>query len=104
MRSRLFESTGPHAPTGSFMRIPLKLALAHHWLVGMRGGEKVLESLAALFPGVPIYTLVASKTAINGSLRNHIWSTSPLQRLPGATSHYKKLLAALSPCNFTAKG
>jgi glycosyltransferase involved in cell wall biosynthesis len=74
------------------VRIPLKLALAHHWLVGMRGGEKVLESLAALFPGVPIYTLVASKTAINGPLRNHIWSSSPLQRLPGASSHYKKLL------------
>ena len=74
------------------MRIPLKLALAHHWLVAMRGGEKVLESLAALFPGVPIYTLVASKTAINGVLRNHVWNSSPLQRLPGATSHYKKLL------------
>jgi glycosyltransferase involved in cell wall biosynthesis len=74
------------------MRIPLKLALAHHWLVGMRGGEKVLESLAALFPGVPIYTLVASKARIHGELRNHGWSCSPLQRLPGAISLYKKLL------------
>jgi glycosyltransferase involved in cell wall biosynthesis len=35
---------------------------------------------------------VASRTAINGALRNHVWSSSPLQRLPGATSHYKKLL------------
>ena len=33
------------------MRIPSKLALAHHWLVGMRGGEKVLESLAAPLSG-----------------------------------------------------
>ena len=74
------------------MRIPLKLALAHHWLVGMRGGEKVLESLAALFPGVPIYTLLASKARIQGELRNHAWNCSPLQRLPGAISIYKKLL------------
>ena len=58
----------------------------------MRGGEKVLESLAALFPGVPIYTLVASKARIHGGLRNHLWSCSPLQRLPGAILFYKKLL------------
>ena len=26
------------------------VALAHHWLVSMRGGEKVLEQIGALFP------------------------------------------------------
>ena len=93
LKSRYAKSDlGPHTPTSSFVRIPLKLALAHHWLVGMRGGEKVLESLAGLFPGVPIYTLVASKAGIHGGLRNHVWSCSPLQRLPGAILFYKKLL------------
>ena len=61
-------------------------------MVGMRGGEKVLESLAGLFPGVPIYTLLANKAVIQGSLRNHVWRCSPLARLPGAILLYRKLL------------
>jgi glycosyltransferase involved in cell wall biosynthesis len=69
-----------------------KVALAHHWLVGMRGGEKVLESLASLFPGAPIYTLLGSKAKINGRLSHHEWRCSPLQHLPGAISQYKKML------------
>lgn len=35
----------------------MKVALVHDWLVTYRGGEKVLEQLAALFPSAPIYTL-----------------------------------------------
>ena len=34
-----------------------RAALVHDWLTGMRGGEKVLECLADLLPGAPIYTL-----------------------------------------------
>ncbi|HEX9903164.1 MAG TPA: glycosyltransferase family 4 protein, partial [Acidobacteriota bacterium] len=34
-----------------------KVALVHDWLTGQRGGEKVLEVLAELFPQAPIYTL-----------------------------------------------
>ena len=70
----------------------LRVALAHHWLVGMRGGEKVLENLACLFPGAPIYTLVGSKARIKGELPNHEWRCSSLQRVPGAVSLYKKML------------
>jgi hypothetical protein len=36
----------------------LKIALVHDWLTGMRGGEKVLVSLAQLFPDAPIFTLL----------------------------------------------
>ena len=35
----------------------LKVALVHDWLTGQRGGEKVLEALAEIFPEAPIYTL-----------------------------------------------
>jgi hypothetical protein len=67
----------------------LRVALAHHWLVGMGGGEKVLENLACLFPGAPIYTLVGSKARLKGELPNRC--SSP-QRVPGAVSLYKKML------------
>ena len=68
------------------------VALAHHWLVGMRGGEKVLEEISRLFPDAPIYTLVAKPDRLSAQLRHHAIHTSWLQRLPGGWRHYKKLL------------
>jgi len=69
-----------------------RIALAHHWLVGMRGGEKVLEQIGRVLPGTPIHTLVAQPAKLSPLLRKHPIHTSWLQRLPGASRHYKKLL------------
>ena len=33
-----------------------RVALVHHWLLSMRGGERVLEAIAGLVPDAPIYT------------------------------------------------
>ena len=68
------------------------IALAHHWLVGMRGGEKVLEQFDILFPRAPIYTLIANRANLTDELRRHEIHESSLRRLPGAAKHYKKLL------------
>jgi glycosyltransferase involved in cell wall biosynthesis len=68
------------------------VALAHHWMVSMRGGEKVLEQIGALFPDAPIYTLVANPARLSEPLRRHPIHTSPLQYFPNAARHYKKLL------------
>lgn len=70
--------------------------LTHHWLVRVRGGEKVLEALAELLPDAPIYTLVHDVAGMAGSpLARHTVHTSCLQYLPGATRHYPKLLPLL---------
>jgi glycosyltransferase involved in cell wall biosynthesis len=68
------------------------VAIAHHWMVSMRGGEKVLEQIGALFPSAPIYTLVANPARLSEPLRSHAIHTSPLQYFPNAARHYKKLL------------
>ncbi len=47
------DRTGAAAP-GPACRV----ALVHDWLTGMRGGEKVLESLCRLFPDADLLTLV----------------------------------------------
>lgn len=60
----------------------MKIALVHDWLTGMRGGEKVLERFAALFPDAPIYTLVHEAGSVSASLEAHEIRTSFLQRLP----------------------
>ena len=70
---------GSARSTSSFVRIPLKVALAHHWLVGMRGGEKVLESLADLFP----------------EFRFTLW----WQARPESMEDYETMCGAALPCS-----
>ncbi|MFT4269023.1 MAG: glycosyltransferase [Xenophilus sp.] len=67
------------------------MALVHYWLVGMRGGEKVLEILSDLYPDADIFTLVCDPQAISPKLRRHRIRTSFLQRI-GGVHHYQKML------------
>ena len=36
----------------------MKVAIVHYWLVGMRGGERVLEQLLEMFPDADLFTHV----------------------------------------------
>lgn len=69
----------------------MRVALVHYWLVGMRGGERVLEALCEIFPDADIFTLVADRHAISPAIARHRIETSFLQRL-GGQRHYRKLL------------
>lgn len=70
----------------------MRVALVHDWLTGMRGGERVLERLGAMFPDAPIHTLVWNRGSASPELEAHPIRTSFLQRLPGAGRHYRWLL------------
>jgi len=75
--------------------VPLKdrrVALIHHWLVGMRGGEKVLEALCRIFPGADVYTLVSEPAAISETIKRHRITTSWIQKLPRASQYYSHYL------------
>lgn len=69
-----------------------RVALVHDWLTGMRGGEKVLESLAALFPEAPIYTLFHFPGSVSKALESHPIHTSFLQKAPGIRRGYRRYL------------
>lgn len=69
----------------------MKVALVHYWLVGMRGGEKVLEVLCELYPNADIFTLVADPNEISEKIRKHRILTSILQQI-GGKKHYQKML------------
>ncbi len=58
----------------------------------MRGGEKVIEALCELYPEADIYTHVYDPEKISATIKRHTIKTSFIQRLPGATRHYKKYL------------
>ncbi len=67
-------------------------ALAHHWLIRMRGGEKVIEQFCLLFPEAPIHTLVADPANLSDTIRQHPILPSLLRVIPRSATHYKALL------------
>ena len=67
----------------------MKVALIHDWLTGMRGGERMLERVARMWPEAPIYTLVWGRGSVSPALESHPIVTSFLQRLPGALRLYR---------------
>lgn len=69
-----------------------RVALIHYWLVGMRGGERVLERIARLYPDADIFTHVVDPSAISSELRGHRIVTSFISRLPAARRRYQTYL------------
>jgi glycosyltransferase involved in cell wall biosynthesis len=69
-----------------------KVALVHDWLVGMRGGEKVLELLCELFPNATLFTLVHRRGTVAPSIERLPIRTSFIQRLPFGRRYYRYFL------------
>ena len=69
-----------------------KIILMHDWLMGMRGGERVLEVFAQLFPQAPLYTLFYQQGSSSSWIEQRPIYTSALNHLPGISKHYRKLL------------
>lgn len=79
------------------MEIPSELknarvALVHDWLLTWRGGEKVLEAMAELFPAAPIFTLFHDPKDMPATIESHRIVTSVLDRIPGAKRRHRHLL------------
>jgi glycosyltransferase involved in cell wall biosynthesis len=58
----------------------------------MRGGEKVLLSLARLFPEAPIFTLLHVRGSVHPELEDREIHTSFVQHLPGVARRYRHYL------------
>ncbi len=70
----------------------MKVAIVHYWLVTMRGGEKVLESLCKMFPQADIYTNVYNPDAISDVIKEHKIFTTRVNRFPMAKKLYQKYM------------
>jgi glycosyltransferase involved in cell wall biosynthesis len=70
----------------------MKVAIIHYWLVGMRGGERVLEALCELYPDADVYTHVYLPEAVSRTISRHRVTTTFIGHLPFAASMYKKYL------------
>lgn len=69
-----------------------KVALIHDWTIHMRGGERVLDALAEIFPQATLYTLFCDPSRLSPRLQKLKIKTSFLQWLPGIKKYYRWLL------------
>ena len=70
----------------------MKVALVHYWLVTMRGGEKVLETLCKMFPEADIYTNVYNPDSVSDIIRSHKVYTTKINKFPMARKLYQKYM------------
>ena len=71
---------------------PLRVALVHDWLTGMRGGEKVLDAICELFPDAPLFTFLHVKGSVSRRIESRPIRASLAQALPRASRFYRHLL------------
>ena len=70
----------------------MKVAIIHYWLVGMRGGEKVIEALCEMFPQADIFTHVYVPEMVSERIRQHRVIPTFINSLPRAERMYKTYL------------
>ncbi|MFI5096441.1 MAG: glycosyltransferase [Candidatus Acidiferrales bacterium] len=82
-------SAGPQGKAGLEN---LRVAIVHYWFVSRRGGERVVEAMAKMFPNADLFFLVADPDKLPASLQNRRIKTSFLQSLPGSKRWHRQLL------------
>ncbi|MPR10555.1 glycosyltransferase [Microvirga tunisiensis] len=70
----------------------MRVAIIHYWLVGMRGGERVLEALCEMFPEADVFTHVHVPGAVSSTIERHHIQTTFVSKLPRAARFYKSYL------------
>jgi hypothetical protein len=61
-----------------------RVAIVHDWLVSMRGGERVLESLCRLYPRAHVYTLRYDGRDLSPEITSHDVRASFVDKLARA--------------------
>lgn len=90
----MIDPTGTSRNTGK--RKP-RIALAHDWLVSLRGGEFVLDRLARQYGPTTLYTLVNNGRSMTPAIDACDVRTSRLQRCPGAAGRWRRWYLPLMP-------
>jgi glycosyltransferase involved in cell wall biosynthesis len=76
----------------TFPEQPVKVALAHDYLLVMRGAERTFAAIADSYPQAPIFTLLYDQLGTSARFEDHAVTTSPLQRLGVSQDGFRRLL------------
>jgi glycosyltransferase involved in cell wall biosynthesis len=72
--------------------IGIDIALAHDYLLVMRGAERVFAAIAELYSRAPIFTLLYDEVGTERRFAGHAVHTSPLNRLGVGQRQFRRLL------------
>ena len=67
----------------------MKVAIVHDWLTGMRGEEKVLESLFKIYPKADLFTLLHNQKTCSEIIENRNITTSFIDFFPFKKTKYR---------------
>lgn len=81
-----------HPPVALTNESRPRVALAHDYLLVMRGAERTFAAIADLYREAPIYTLLYDAGATGERFAEHDVTTSSLQRLGARQSTFRRLL------------
>jgi glycosyltransferase involved in cell wall biosynthesis len=73
-----------------------RVAVVHDWLTIPGGSEQVVMELLEMFPTAELFTSIYDPSAWPSIITERPVHYSSLQRLPGATHHYPKLLPLMN--------
>ncbi len=71
---------------------PMRVAIVHHWFIGYRGGEKVVENLLELYPQADLLTLFWEPDRLPAVFRQRRVTTSFLDRYSFLKRHHRLAL------------
>jgi glycosyltransferase involved in cell wall biosynthesis len=71
---------------------PVRVAIVHDWLTGMRGGERVLEALCELYPGAELFTMIHVPGSVSPAIERHRIHSAFTNRLPTPARFYRHYL------------
>jgi glycosyltransferase involved in cell wall biosynthesis len=69
-----------------------RIAIVHYWFVNRRGGERVVEAMAEMFPQADLFCLVLDREKLSPALHERSIKTSFLQKFPGSKRWHRHLL------------
>jgi glycosyltransferase involved in cell wall biosynthesis len=70
----------------------LRVAIVHHWFVSLAGGERVVDTIASMFPHADVFTLFLDQRKVPLGLRKHKITTSFLDKIPAARRAHRYFL------------
>lgn len=70
----------------------MKVAIVHYWMVSMRGGERVTESLCRMFPDADVFTNYAIRENLSSDITRHKIIETFIARLPFVRKLYSRYL------------
>jgi glycosyltransferase involved in cell wall biosynthesis len=73
-----------------------RVAVVHDWLTIPGGSEQVVLELLEMFPAAELFTSVYDPDPWPAQIKDRRVHASPLNRIPGATRHYPKLLPLMN--------